>query len=167
MRSALLVLLVLLVMLAACGGPTPYGPADADGLGYRETALDERRYLISVAGNYETPADRIALFLLYRAAELADQAGAHGFEVLRRDTESLTAYRSANGGSILRGNDNPRYRDYPRAAASRAGYVYPVTRYRGEAEIRLIEADDPAKGSATAYEAAALLARLGASLGGR
>jgi len=164
MRSAVL---ALLVMLAACGGPTPYGPADSDGLGYRETALDGRRYLISVAGNYETPADRVTVFLLYRAAELADQAGAFGFEVLRRDTESLTAYRSAKGGSILLGNDNPRYRDYPRAAASRAGYVYPVTRYRGEAEIRLIDDNDPAKGQANTYEAAELLARLGATIGGR
>jgi len=160
------VMLALLVMVSACGGPTAYGPAGTDGLGYRETALDDRRYLISVAGNYETPADRVTLYLLYRAAELADQAGAYGFEVLRRDSESLTAYRSANGGSILLGGDNPRYRDYPRAAASRAGYVYPITRYRGEAEVRLIDADDPAKGQANVYEAAALLARLAASVRG-
>ena len=70
MRTRDLVLALLpLGMLAACGQPTPYQPATA-GYGYREQQIEDNRYRVSFAGNDLTTADTVQNYLLYRAAEL-------------------------------------------------------------------------------------------------
>jgi hypothetical protein len=55
-RPAIAVLLVLLA--AACGGPTLYRPSDGFE-GYSEQALEGDRYRVSFAGNSLTPRDQV------------------------------------------------------------------------------------------------------------
>ena len=86
-RVALVLALALLI--AGCGTPaTTYGPATtAGGYGITETQIDEQSWEISFAGNRFTTRDQVANSVLYRAAEIADSAGAEGFLVLKEEVD--------------------------------------------------------------------------------
>jgi hypothetical protein len=67
-------------ILGACA--TSYHPADTQG-GYAEKRLGDELYQVSFRANSYTPEDRVAAYLLYRAAEIATREGAAGFIVHR------------------------------------------------------------------------------------
>ncbi|HZS12349.1 MAG TPA: hypothetical protein VFA38_08865 [Nitrospirales bacterium] len=71
---------VLCLALTACA--TSYHPVDTQG-GYAEKRLSDELYQVSFRANSYTPEDRIAAYLLYRAAEIAKREGAVGFIVHR------------------------------------------------------------------------------------
>lgn len=85
--------------LAACATPTPYGPADARGLGYREQRIESDRFIVTFAGNSATSADAVADAALRRCAELTLQEGYDWFQVVSRRTE-LTGPRPGSGVSV-------------------------------------------------------------------
>ncbi len=62
------------VVLAGCTKPTYYRPA-SNGYGYAERQLAESRYQVVFAGNHKTRREQAHQYVLFRAAELADQKG--------------------------------------------------------------------------------------------
>lgn len=73
--------------LGACG-PTEYEPAASPSdTGYEATQLAEGRYLVSFEGNAATSRERVETYLLYRAAQLAEEQGSPYFEIVEGDTE--------------------------------------------------------------------------------
>ncbi|MGI9434895.1 MAG: CC0125/CC1285 family lipoprotein [Geminicoccaceae bacterium] len=73
-RHALTVL--LLSLLAACAQPTPYHPANDVGQnGYGEEMIGADQYKVRFQGNGITTRKTVDLYLLYRAAELAEENG--------------------------------------------------------------------------------------------
>lgn len=91
--ASVLILLAAALVLTACGGPTPYKPADpADGYGYSDQALEKNRYRVSFSGNADTPRETVQNYLLYRAAELTLATGNDYFIEARQETEKSTQY---------------------------------------------------------------------------
>lgn len=77
----------LLAVLAACG-PTQYEPAASPrGTGYTTTQLSSNRYLISFQGNAATARQTVETYLLFRAAEVAEQTGHPYFALVEHDVE--------------------------------------------------------------------------------
>jgi hypothetical protein len=87
--------------LAACATPTMYGPADANGYGYREQRIESDRFIVTFRGNTATPADAVGDAALRRAAELTLQEGYDWFEVVSNSTNLDPSYgRSGSGVSV-------------------------------------------------------------------
>ena len=70
--------------LAACVSPTPYRAANTNGtpFGYASTKLTDQLYRVRFLGTRRTPARWIDAFLLYRSAELAQEAKAPAFKIV-------------------------------------------------------------------------------------
>ena len=79
------------LLLGACASPTPYQPLGTTGTGasggYASQRIESNRYRVSFAGNSLTSRERVETYLLYRAAELAIEAGYDGFTVVDRATD--------------------------------------------------------------------------------
>lgn len=67
-------LLALSLLAAGCAKPTYYRPA-ADGFGYAEKKIASDRYHVVFAGNHKTRRETAHQYVLFRAAQLADQEG--------------------------------------------------------------------------------------------
>lgn len=78
-------------LLAACSTATPYQPinqaSNAVAGGYASQQLATDRYRVSFRGNQYTSRERVENYLLYRAAQLAQQNGYQAFRVVRRETD--------------------------------------------------------------------------------
>lgn len=76
--------LAVAALLAGCVSPTSYRAAGADGkpFGYTSSKLSEPIYRVRFQGNGRTPWRWIDAFLLYRAAEVAQEAGAPAFKII-------------------------------------------------------------------------------------
>jgi len=73
------------VALSACAtGPTPYGPAASNGMGFENTRIESDRFRIAFTGRSAQEANNLALL---RAAEIADAEGYPYFRVLGGFTE--------------------------------------------------------------------------------
>ncbi len=92
--SALSLTVLMAMILAACGGPTPYGGADNRGYGYSETRIEKNRYRVKFSGNSLTARETVENYLLYRSAELTKEAGYDYFVIETRATDKDTYYRS-------------------------------------------------------------------------
>ncbi len=158
----------LALWLTACAAPTPYQAAgEPAAYGYSEEQLDPRTWRLQFAGNADTPREQVEDYLLYRAAEVAQGAGAANFVVLDRDVERATFYRGtiqpSYGGSLSSGtfyfggrHRGGRYiRPYPRQA-----YLRPIDRYTAHATIRIFDAAPPAE-LGVAFDAEQVLSTLG------
>lgn len=93
-RWKLTLSLIVVLALAACQTtePTPY-QARTSGAGYSETSLGEGIFRVSFEGNAATPYKTVEDYLLYRAAEVADEHQADTFTVLS-NTEPSTFIES-------------------------------------------------------------------------
>lgn len=60
--------------LGACSTPTPYQQA-LQGYGFAETRTGPKNYRVAFTGNWMTERQAIHRYVLYRAAELAEQQG--------------------------------------------------------------------------------------------
>lgn len=79
------------LVLAACGGPTPYQPS-TNGEGFSEQRLEADRFRVQVAGNSLTPREMVQDQLLFRAAELTLGNGYDRFVMVAQGTEPHTDY---------------------------------------------------------------------------
>ncbi len=62
------------LLVSGCAQPTFYGPA-TNGFGYAEQQIDEDRYQVVFAGNHKTRRETAHQYVLFRAAQLADEQG--------------------------------------------------------------------------------------------
>jgi uncharacterized lipoprotein YajG len=81
---------ILVAALALAGCATPYQPMGATG-GYSELKLNEDTYLVTVAGNGYTSADRAQKIALLRAAELTIQSGFQRFIIVSGSVDNKYA----------------------------------------------------------------------------
>lgn len=165
-RSAtLFVPFALAMILAACAGPTPYGPA-TERDGYRDQVLEENRYRVTFSGNTRTPRETVENYLLYRAAELTVASGHDWFRVAEQDTEVQTRLRGFNTGFGRFGFGPFFYR-----SGFRGGFfggigtfnARPINRYEAFANILVFKGDKPAE-DAQAYDARSVLKALEPSI---
>ena len=96
-RIAMLALLAASSGLAGCVSPTPCRAAGTDGIrfGYSSTKLSEQLYRVRFVSTGRTPVRWVDAFLLYRAAEVARQAGAPAFRIVEGNVDT----------SVLAGED--------------------------------------------------------------
>jgi len=81
-----------LLLLGACATATPYQAASDSQRGFADQQIETNRWQVSFAGNSLTDRRTVETYLLYRAAELTDQAGFDHFRVVQRDTESNSTF---------------------------------------------------------------------------
>jgi hypothetical protein len=65
---------LLLGLLGACSTPTPYQPAE-QGFGFAEARTGPKNYRVAFTGNWMTRRQTVHKYVLYRAAELAEEQG--------------------------------------------------------------------------------------------
>ena len=81
-----LTLVVSLAALLAVGCSSAYRPLDGNEYGYREVQLAPGTYQVEYIANHSVAPDDANLFVLYRAAQLAQQQGFSHFAVVERDS---------------------------------------------------------------------------------
>ena len=156
---AAVALCTAILLLAACGTPTPYQPV-TNGFGYAEQPLETGRYRVSFFGNSLTARETVENYLLYRAAELTLDQGYDYFIVAEEDVERNTQYRTtysdvgAPFGSFYGSRYRGRFRSGLATAVSR-----PIDSYEAYANILLRRGEKPAD-NPQAYDARDVLARL-------
>ena len=98
-KLSLLALLTTTAMLTACTTATPYQAAQngSDLHGYSDTLVEQDRVRISFKGNSQTKRDTVEIYLLYRAAELAQEKGYDYFTLINRFTEETSRPAILNG----------------------------------------------------------------------
>jgi hypothetical protein len=123
--------------LSGCAsGPAPYGPKTADTVtGYTDEQLAQNRFRVTYVGNSTTSRDIIEDYLLFRAAQVTQSAGAQWFVFAARDTKAKTSYFSNFEGWPGWHRGFGWYRHgwswpYDEDVESR-----PITRYQAYAEI--------------------------------
>jgi len=94
MRNALFVSAIALLLLGGCATSTPYVAGAEEGYGYSDQKIEDNRWMVNFAGNSLTDRQTVETYLLYRAAELTDQAGYDHFRVVRRETDSKSRFLS-------------------------------------------------------------------------
>ncbi|MET3517962.1 hypothetical protein ABIC63_005769 [Pseudacidovorax sp. 1753] len=110
--------------LVACVTPTSYRAADTEGIrfGYSTAKLSEQLYRVRFLGSGRTPARWIDAFLLYRAAEVARDAGAPAFKIIEGHVDR----------SVLDGEDVYGHSALDLDATVAAAPVSPQTRQQGD-----------------------------------
>ena len=157
-----------LIALAACETlPTPYEPAGEEGgFGLSEAQIDGETWRISFAGNEYTTREQVENSVLYRAAEIADDAGADGFLVLKEELESDLIYERRGYRQFA--HPYFGFRSFGRrydgfgSFASRRVFPYrtrQTTNYTASVRVRLFSGEPP-EGLGTPYDATALLKSL-------
>ncbi len=155
-RSGLFAVSLATLMLAGCGGPTLYQPADPD-FGYREQQIEQDRYRVTFAGNSLTDRDTVENYLLYRAAELTLEHGFDYFVVFDRDLEAKTRY--VYSFSAFPGYGHYRLYGFRRHfgyGVPADGQAWPRTRYEAVANIVLFPGK-PAVEDVKAFSASEVL----------
>jgi hypothetical protein len=74
MLSRSMVMTLCFVGLLGCTAPTYYRPA-TNGFGYAEQQIGPDRYQVAFGGNHKTRRETAHQYVLFRAAQLADQKG--------------------------------------------------------------------------------------------
>lgn len=158
---ATVVLTVLL--LGGCTGPTPYGPA-TDRFGYKDNAIESDRFRVSFRGNSATDRETVETYLLYRAAELTLEQGGTYFTVVARDLEKSERYVQFDympfgyGGYGYYGYHGGYY--FRRSVVAGPSDSIPITRYEAVAEI-VVGGPELAANGANAYDARDVAQTLG------
>ncbi|MEM9139457.1 MAG: hypothetical protein AAGB15_06465 [Pseudomonadota bacterium] len=148
----------MLAALAACVGPTPYGPA-TERHGYKDQALEQNRYRVTFAGNTRTSRQTVENYLLYRAAELTVASGNDWFRVAEQDTEVKTRFRGFSTGFGRSGFGPFFYRsgfNYGFFGGIGTFNARPINRYEAFANILVFKGDKPAE-DGKAYDARSVL----------
>lgn len=149
--------------VSACAPEQPYfGPRDADHpTGYTDEKLDQNRYRVTYSGSSATSREIVENFLLLRAAQVTQQAGASHFMFDMRDTKSHTTYFAD-----FPGWDGPRFgwywHSWPYDGFDNEVESRPVTRFQAYAEIVLLTDAQAAK-EPRAINAQSIIQRLGPS----
>lgn len=97
--------LIAAAALTACVAPTPYRAAGAEGnnFGYASSKLSDQLYRVRFTGSTRTPLRWVEAFVLYRSAQVANEAGAPAFKIVEGnvDTTVLTGDDVFGQGSSL------------------------------------------------------------------
>ena len=139
-------LLISACLLAVgCTQPTYYRPA-ANGFGYAEQKIADDRYQVVFAGNHKTRRETAHKYVLFRAAQLADQNGyayvaVNGQnqrierfgDLYSRPTQRLDLGLEDNGGSASLGRRNDEGR--VRSTVERYQAILDVSFYHDEASV--------------------------------
>lgn len=82
---------VFTALLVGCAGPTPYRATQppGDGFGYTTTQVSDTTYRIHFAGSRKTPIRWIEGYLLYRSAQVAQEANAPAFRIVEGSINNL------------------------------------------------------------------------------
>ncbi|MGD1885136.1 MAG: hypothetical protein ACFB11_23020 [Paracoccaceae bacterium] len=132
-----------LALLAACAEPTAYAPAGNDGRGFTTQPVEQGHYMVSFRGNSITDRETVETYLLYRAAEVARDAGGTWFRITDRDTETVTRFSGTSSG-------------FSRSYFGRVGYgrfngistdfvnVRPIRSFEAFAEVQVFRGRKPA-----------------------
>lgn len=88
----------VLTLVAACAEPTAYAPAGNDGRGFTTQQVEQGRYMVSFQGNSLTDRETVEIYLLYRAAEVAQDAGGTWFRITDQDTDTVTRFSGTSSG---------------------------------------------------------------------
>lgn len=149
--------LLAALFLGGCATSTPYRAApEAEDYGYRDMSLTSDRYRVSFAGNSNTSRETVETYVLYRAAEVALDAGHDYFRLVSRDTEALTDYSGFNTGLGVGGFwGDPFFGTSVGVTNARAD-----NRYRSVAEILVGPDIGPAEGRIDVYDARELKSKL-------
>jgi hypothetical protein len=152
-------MVLVAIVLAGCGRPTPYQPALRDG-GYAEQQIETNRYRVIFSGNALTPREAVENALLYRAAELTLANHKDHFILVNEVVEPRTTYRST-------------YDDFPPYGFSHRRWDWdpgfdttistPITRYDAYADIVIFAGPKP-QNDVRAFDARDVVARLGPTL---
>ena len=142
-KHALLVTTCLVVV--GCSDPTFYRPA-SNGYGYAEQKIGPDRYQVVFAGNHKTRRETVHQYVLFRAAQLADQEGYRYVSVngqsqrierygdlFDRPTQRLDLGLEDGGGSLTRGRRNGG--DRVRSTVERYQAILDVSFYSDEAAV--------------------------------
>lgn len=153
--------------LAGCAKPTYYSPA-VNGFGYNERQLEPGHYQVVFAGNHLTRRETTHQYVLFRAAQLADQEGYRYVAVndqtqrierygdLRaRPTERLDLGREDGGGSSSL-NRNTSGGNRVRSTVERYQAILDVSFYN--------DADSVPESSREVYQTDTVLAKLGKNI---
>ena len=140
-----MLLALCLLALAACTKPTYYRPA-ANGFGYAERQIGPDRYQVVFAGNHKTRRETAHQYVLFRAAELADQKGFSHVAVngqsqrierygdlFSRPTQRLDLGLEDGGGPADLGRRSDE--DRIRSSVERYQAILDVTFYHDEASV--------------------------------
>jgi len=160
-RTATAIFVVASLALAACAvPPTPYQPRIESGsYGYSEEQIDAETWRVLFAGNRTTDRWQVENYVLYRSAEIAAEAEAEGFVVLKEEVEKDVAYYGVTHhryGGFYIGRVYP-YRSYLGVGTTN---LTPRKTYTGHLRIRLFHQQAP-EGLGPAYDARTLLEILG------
>ena len=151
--------LPVLVILSACAEPTAFEPAGRDGQGYASQQIEQGRYLVSFRGNSLTDRETVETYMLYRAAEVARDAGGTWFRVAEQDTETVTRFSGTSSGFS-------RSRFGPYGYGSVSGFdtdfvnVRPVRSFEAFANVQVFRGQKP-KADPNAYSVRSVLKTLG------
>ena len=150
------------VLLTACAsrGMTPYGPADSDGYGYRETRIERDRFNVVFAGDSGTPPGVVENYALLRAAELSLENGYDWFRVVRRFVEPSTRGGVNVGGGVGSGSFGRRG-GVGVGVGGDFGTVGARTYFTARLDVLMGRGEKP--GEANAYDARSLVESLGAT----
>ncbi|WP_051881595.1 CC0125/CC1285 family lipoprotein [Parvularcula oceani] len=105
MKTTLTLTAAFAMGLAGCASPTPYEPAagPSDQTGYTSSQVDPNTYRVTFEGNAVTERETVETYLLYRAAQIAQNTGHPYFRFRTRDVEqqidldTYTTYETAPG----------------------------------------------------------------------
>ena len=160
-------------LLAACASPTPYEPAGPnDETGYASEQVSADTYRVSFEGNAVTDRKTVETYLLYKAAQVAQNTGHDYFRFKERDTDrqvdvDVNTYSATPGlygygaGFGVGGYGFPYTSTYDYGVGTGLGYGSTVTTddsFEAQGVIELYE-ERPA-GMSDVFDASDVIARL-------
>lgn len=150
-----------LAVLAGCAEQAPYfGPLGPDhSTGYTDQQIDQNRFRVTYTGDLTTPRETVENFLLLRAAQVTQQAGARYFIFDTRDTKTKTSYFSTFTGWPGWGGYGGYWHSWA-GPYDEESETRPITRYEAYAEIVLLS-DAQAKTEPRALDAQSVIEHLG------
>ncbi len=150
--------MVVLLALAACGGPTAYAPATNGDDGYTERQIEGNRYRVQFRGNSLTDRQTVETYLLYRAAEVTLASGHDHFRIVEQDVEPTTTYHGDGSGVGVYGSHGYGYGTG--IGLSLGTTLAPVTSYEAAVNILVFKGPKPA-GDPNAYDAREVIRLIG------
>lgn len=160
---AVVALAVAALVLAGCTGPTPYMPVGESGNGYSEQQLESGRYRVSFAGNSLTRRETVENYMLYRAAELTLSTGNDYFQVVSKDTDKSTTYRSTGPDVGVFGGRGGWGGGVGWGVGTTFSTAEPEQSFTMAVEVLLKQGTRP-EGDANTYDARAVIGSLGPTI---
>lgn len=156
------VAMAALLLIAGCAEPTAYAPAGNDGRGYTSQAIEKGRFLVSFRGNSLTDRETVEAYTLYRAAEVARDAGGSWFRITDQNTETVTRFSGTSSGFS---NSYFGPTGYGRVSSFGTDFVdvRPIRSFESFANVQVFRGQKPAS-DPNAYSVRSVLQTVGPSV---